>query len=238
MKKFFFPAIALFIGVASVFLFLELTRTYMTLEESETTTAQEPAIITDPTNMGRIVNVKMETSMGDVILELYPDKAPETVKNFLEYTNAGTYDGTIFHRVIKGFMNQAGGYTTDYVQKETRRPIANEAYNGLKNLRGTIAMARTSAPHSATSQFFINTVDNTMLDHTGKDLRGWGYAVFGKISEGMDVMDNIANVDTGSAGPFSQDAPLKQIIILKMSTIQTESEDTETGPASVPSTGE
>ena len=210
----------------------------MTLEESELATAHEAAIMTDPTNMGRIINVKMETSMGEVILELYPDKAPETVKNFLEYTNVGTYDGTIFHRVIKGFMNQAGGYTTDYVQKETRRPIANEAYNGLKNLRGTIAMARTSAPHSATSQFFINTVNNTMLDHTGKDLRGWGYAVFGKVSEGMDVMDSIANVATGSAGPFSQDAPLQQVIILKMSAIQTENKDADAASASVPSPGE
>ncbi|MFC1588891.1 peptidylprolyl isomerase [Pseudomonadota bacterium] len=230
MKKYFFPAIALFIGIASVFLFLELSRTYTTLNDSEAVATQETAILTDPTNMGRIVNVRMETTMGEVMLELYPDKAPETVKNFLSYTNTGAYDGTIFHRVIKGFMNQGGGYTTDYVKKKTQRPISNEAYNGLKNLRGTIAMARTNAPHSATSQFFINTADNYMLNHTEKSLGGWGYAVFGKVVSGMDVMDDIANEKTGSAGPFSQDAPQQQIIILKMSEVQSESDAVESMP--------
>jgi cyclophilin family peptidyl-prolyl cis-trans isomerase len=224
MKKFFFPVVALFIAIASIFLFLELTRTYTTLNDSEPVTTQETAILTDPTNMGRIVNVRMETTMGEVMLELYLDKAPETVKNFLYYTNSGAYDGTIFHRIIKGFMNQGGGYTVDYVKKKTQRPISNEAYNGLKNLRGTIAMARTNAPHSATSQFFINTADNSMLDHTGKNMRGWGYAVFGKVVNGMDVIDNMANVETGSAGPFTQDAPQQQIIILKMSEMKSEQE--------------
>lgn len=224
MKKFFFPAIALFIAIASIFLFFELTSTYTTMTDSEPVTTQECTTLTDTTNMGRIVNVRMETTMGEVMLELYPDKAPETVRNFLFYTNDGTYDGTIFHRIIKGFMNQGGGYTTDYVKKKTQRPINNEAYNCLKNLRGTIAMARTNAPHSATSQFFINTVDNSMLDHTGKDMRGWGYAVFGKVISGMDVIDNMANVETGSAGPFSQDAPQQQIIILKMSEVKSAEE--------------
>lgn len=164
--------------------------------------------------------VKMETTMGDVIIELYPDKAPITVENFLHYTNNGTYDGTIFHRVIKNFMNQGGGYTTDYSEKLSGQPIANEAFNGLKNKRGSIAMARTNAPHSATNQFFINTANNSFLDHTEKSMRGWGYAVFGNIISGMDVMDRIANVKTGSAGPFQQDAPQEPVIILKMSEIK------------------
>jgi len=160
--------------------------------------------------------VKMETSMGDVIIELYPEKAPKTVENFLNYTHAGTYDGTIFHRVIKNFMNQGGGYTTDYKEKTTRDPIPNEAFNGLKNKRGTIAMARTSAPHSATSQFFINTADNAFLDHTEKSMRGWGYAVFGSVTSGMEVMDRMAKLKTGATGPFQQDAPQQQVIIMKM----------------------
>ncbi|MDH3342447.1 MAG: peptidylprolyl isomerase [Gammaproteobacteria bacterium] len=220
MKKYIFAAFALFIGMSSVFLFIQLSQTYNTLSDDEPTETQTSLIPADPTDMGRIVNVAMETSMGEVMLEIYPDRAPETVKNFLYYTNTGAYDGTIFHRVIKDFMNQGGGFTVDYEQTETQRPISNEAFNGLSNLRGTIAMARTSAPHSATTQFFINTADNTFLDHTGKNLRGWGYAVFGKVVNGMDVMENIANVETGTAGPFSQDVPRQQIIILKMSEVK------------------
>lgn len=220
MKKYFFAAIALFLGAGSVLMFLELSHTYTTLNDGEAIEPQETAILADPTSLGSIINVKMETSMGEVMLEIYPDKAPETVKNFLYYTNNGTYDGTIFHRVIKGFMNQGGGYTIDYAEKDTQRPISNEAYNGLKNLRGTIAMARTSAPHSATSQFFINTADNSFLDHTGKNMSGWGYAVFGKVVQGMEVIEQMSEVETGADGPFGQDVPKQPIVILKMTEVK------------------
>jgi cyclophilin family peptidyl-prolyl cis-trans isomerase len=158
--------------------------------------------------------VKMETSQGDVIIELYPDKAPVTVENFLRYVNDGAYDGTIFHRVIKGFMNQGGGFTPDFEKRPTKYPpIKNEADNGLKNTRGTIAMARTSSPDSATNQFFINTADNSFLDFRNKTVRGWGYAVFGEVVEGMDVMDRIAAGKTGPGGPFGSDVPAETVVI-------------------------
>ncbi len=160
--------------------------------------------------------VTLETSMGKVVLELYPDKAPESVKNFLEYVDAGFFDGTIFHRVIKGFMIQGGGFTPEMQKKGTREAITNEADNGLKNKRGTIAMARTNDPHSATAQFFINTVDNSFLDHTRKDARGWGYAVFGRVVDGMEVVDAIEKVATGNKGPFS-DVPKETVVIQKAS---------------------
>lgn len=159
--------------------------------------------------------VKLETSKGDIVIELYPDKAPISVANFLQYVNDGAYDGTIFHRVIKDFMNQGGGFTADYVKVETREPITNEADNGLKNLKNTVAMARTNAPHSATNQFFINTADNAFLDHTNKSMRGWGYAVFGKVVEGENIVGAISRVPTGPGGPFSKDAPRTPIIIKK-----------------------
>jgi cyclophilin family peptidyl-prolyl cis-trans isomerase len=164
--------------------------------------------------------VRMETTKGVVVIELYPDKAPKTVENFLHYVNAGKYDGTIFHRVIKRFMNQGGGFTPDFKKVETFAPIKNEADNGLKNKRGTIAMARTGDPNSATNQFFVNTVDNTFLDHTGKTPRGWGYCVFGTVVDGMNVMDRIAKVPTGASGPFQQDVPLEDIVIQKVSVIE------------------
>ena len=164
--------------------------------------------------------VLMETSKGNVTLELYSDKAPKSVENFLAYVNSGAYDETIFHRVIKKFMNQGGGFTTDYKKKETNDPIPNEADNGLKNKRGTVAMARTNAPHSATNQFFVNTADNVFLDHKEKSMRGWGYTVFGVVVSGMDVMDRMESVKTGAAGPFKQDAPQEQIIIFKMTEIK------------------
>jgi cyclophilin family peptidyl-prolyl cis-trans isomerase len=168
--------------------------------------------------------VRMETTKGTVIIELYPDKAPKTVANFLRYAKEGKYDGTIFHRVIKRFMNQGGGFTTDFTKVETYPPVTNEADNGLKNKRGTIAMARTGEPHSATNQFFINTVDNTFLDYTSKTPRGWGYCVFGTVVDGMDVMDRIARVATGAGGPFQQDVPMEQIIIQKVSVIEAAAE--------------
>lgn len=164
--------------------------------------------------------VRIETSLGNIVVELYPDKAPKTVANFLQYVRDGFYDGTIFHRVISNFMIQGGGFTKDYKRKQTRPPIMNEADNGLKNLRGTIAMARTFEPHSATAQFFINVVDNPFLDHKDDTPRGWGYAVFGKVVKGMDVVDKIRNVPTGHAGPFPQDAPLTPVVIKKMSIIE------------------
>jgi cyclophilin family peptidyl-prolyl cis-trans isomerase len=164
--------------------------------------------------------VRMETTKGVVVIELYPDKAPKTVENFLRYVNEGKYDGTIFHRVIKRFMNQGGGFTPDFKKVETFAPIKNEADNGLKNKRGTIAMARTGDPHSATNQFFVNTVDNAFLDHTSKSSRGWGYCVFATVVDGMDVMDRIAKVKTGANGPFSKDVPMEEILIQKVSVIE------------------
>jgi peptidyl-prolyl cis-trans isomerase B (cyclophilin B) len=132
----------------------------------------------------------------------------------------GAYEGTIFHRVIRDFMNQGGGFTADFSKVETREPIQNEADNGLKNLKYTVAMARTSAPHSATNQFFINTKDNDFLNHTGKSMRGWGYTVFGKVVEGQNVADIISRVATGSGGPFSKDVPRTTITIEKMTLIK------------------
>ena len=163
--------------------------------------------------------VEMVTSEGTVILELYPDKAPTSVENFLRYVNAEKYDGTVFHRVIKGFMNQGGGFTPEFKKVDTYAAIKNEADNGLKNERGTIAMARTGDPHSATNQFFINTVDNDFLNHSGKTARGWGYTVFGKVIEGMDVMDKVAKMPTGQKGPFGQDVPQKDVVIQTMRVI-------------------
>ena len=163
--------------------------------------------------------VLMHTNMGDIVIELYPEKAPKTVDNFLRYVKEGHYDGTVFHRVIPNFMVQGGGFGQDYKQKPTHEPVNNEANNGLKNKRGTIAMARTSDPHSASAQFFINVVDNDFLDHTDPTPRGWGYAVFGTVVEGMDVADKIAKTPTGAAGPFPKDAPREAIVIEKATVV-------------------
>ena len=160
-------------------------------------------------------NVTMETSMGTISLELDDAKAPETVANFVRYATDGHYDGTIFHRVIDGFMIQGGGFTKDMNQKETREPIRNEAMNGLKNRRGTIAMARTMVVDSATSQFFINLIDNDFLDFQNPSPQGFGYAVFGKVTDGMDVVDKIAKVKTGFAGSY-QNVPEEPIVIKRV----------------------
>jgi peptidyl-prolyl cis-trans isomerase B (cyclophilin B) len=160
--------------------------------------------------------VEIKTSLGVFVLELYPDLAPKTVDNFMSYLNEGTYDGTIFHRVIKGFMIQGGGFTPQMIQKKPKATIANEADNGLQNKRGTIAMARTMEPHSATSQFFINTDDNDFLNHRGKNTQGWGYCVFGKVVDGMDVVDAIAGVETTSKTGH-QDVPVEPVVIEKVS---------------------
>ena len=157
----------------------------------------------------------METSMGTITLELDDEKAPETVANFIRYAQEGHYDGTVFHRVIDGFMIQGGGFTKDMNQKPTHAPIRNEARNGLKNRRGTIAMARTMIVDSATSQFFVNLVDNYFLDFTSPLPQDFGYAVFGKVTDGMDVVDKIAKVKTGFAGPH-QNVPEEPVVIRKV----------------------
>ena len=158
--------------------------------------------------------VILNTTLGDIQIELYPDKAPVTVKNFMNYVNAGHYNGTIFHRVIKGFMIQGGGLDENLNKVGAGMPIRNEADNGLKNLTGTIAMARTNAPHSATDQFFINTNDNTNLDYTSSTPQGWGYAVFGKVTDGMDVVRKIENTPTESR-KGRDDVPVQTIKILQ-----------------------
>jgi peptidyl-prolyl cis-trans isomerase B (cyclophilin B) len=157
--------------------------------------------------------VALETDKGRIVLELYPDKAPATVKNFLAYVDAGHYNGTIFHRVIPNFMVQGGGMTVSMKEKPTKPPVKNEADNGLKNLRGTIAMARTQVPDSATAQFFINSVDNDFLNHKNKTPQGWGYSVFGKVVEGMDVVDAITKVKTGNRGGHD-DVPVDTLMII------------------------
>jgi len=156
--------------------------------------------------------VKLETSLGDIILELDIDKAPKTVENFLNYVNSGVYDGTIFHRVISGFMIQGGGLTADMNLKPANAPIQNEAHNGLKNVHYTISMARTNAPHSATNQFFINTANNANLDHKGKTAMGWGYCVFGKVVKGTEVVDAIEKEPTTSK-VGRMDVPVKTIVL-------------------------
>ena len=160
-----------------------------------------------------MTQVTIKTSLGDIQLELDGEKAPITVENFVSIANSGYYAGTIFHRVINGFMVQGGGLNADMSNKSSATaPIQNEANNGLANDRGTIAMARTMEPHSATGQFFINHKDNSFLNHTGENPQGWGYAVFGKVTEGMDVVDAIADVATGASGGH-QDVPLEVITI-------------------------
>lgn len=156
--------------------------------------------------------IKLTTSKGDITLELYPEHAPNTVTNFRQYVEDGFFDGLIFHRVIDGFMVQGGGFTADMQQKETGDPIENEADNGLLNEVGTIAMARTGDPHSATAQFFINLENNEFLNHTAKNAQGWGYTVFGKVTEGLDVVQAIGKVETGRSGPYS-DVPVDTVLI-------------------------
>ena len=164
-------------------------------------------------------HVTIATTVGQMTLELDADNAPKTVENFLAYATSGFYDGTIFHRVINNFMIQGGGFTTDMEQKPTQAPVDNEANNGLKNERGTIAMARTQDPHSATAQFFINVQGNDFLNHTGENMQGWGYTVFGKVTQGEAVLDKIRSVQTGSQGGH-QDVPTDPIIIESISIIE------------------
>jgi len=163
--------------------------------------------------------IKLNTNHGSITLELDAEKAPATVENFMKYATDGHYDGTIFHRVIKGFMIQGGGMEPGMNEKETRDPIKNEADNGLPNDKGTIAMARTNVPDSATSQFFINAKDNGFLNHTAPTAQGWGYCVFGKVVDGIDVVEAIENVATGSAG-MHQDVPVEDVIIESVEVIE------------------
>lgn len=174
--------------------------------------AAEPAAGASP-------RVSIQTSEGGIELELDRRKAPETVDNFLRYVREGFYEGTIFHRVIQDFMIQGGGFTRTFGRKPTHAPIRNEADNGLKNLRGSVAMARTADPHSATAQFFINTVDNAFLNHRDRSPRGWGYTVFGRVVEGMDTVDRIEGIPTGSGGPFRRDVPSRPVVIEQISIL-------------------
>lgn len=163
--------------------------------------------------------VRMTTNLGVIELELYPAKAPKTVKNFLQYVNSGFYNGTVFHRVISGFMIQGGGFEPGMRLKSTALPINNEADNGLTNVSGSIAMARTGDPHSATAQFFINTTDNTALNHTAKTSQGWGYTVFGKVTLGMEIVKAIEATPTGQSGPFA-DVPANDVVITRMGVVK------------------
>ena len=162
--------------------------------------------------------VLIETSKGNITVEVFPGKAPQSAGNFLNYVKTGFYDGTIFHRVIPGFMIQTGGMTADMVEKPKNAPIQNEADNGLKNLRGTLAMARTGEPHSASSQFFINVADNAFLNHRGKSFEGWGYAVFGQVVDGMDVVDAIVAVPRGNRGPHG-DVPIEPVMMQRVTLL-------------------
>jgi peptidyl-prolyl cis-trans isomerase B (cyclophilin B) len=166
-----------------------------------------------------MAKVLLKTNKGDITLTLDAAKAPKTVANFLQYVKSGHYDGTIFHRVIDNFMIQGGGMTAGLKEKSSGAQIENEANNGLKNERGTVAMARTSDPHSATAQFFINVNDNDFLNHTSPSAQGWGYAVFGKVTNGLDVVDAIRKVKTGNAG-FHQDVPTEDVVIEKASVLE------------------
>ena len=163
--------------------------------------------------------IELTTTLGDITLQLYPEKAPKTVANFEEYVRNGHYDGTLFHRVINGFMIQGGGFASGMVQKPTGEAIPNEANNGLSNKPYTIAMARTMAPHSATAQFFINVADNAPLNFTAENLQGWGYCVFGEVVEGQDVVDKIKTVKTGRHGPH-QDVPVEEVQIIKAEIVE------------------
>jgi cyclophilin family peptidyl-prolyl cis-trans isomerase len=168
--------------------------------------------------LGADPQVDIKTNVGTIRLELYPEKAPKTVENFLKYAKDGHYNGTVFHRVIDGFMVQGGGFDKSYNQKPTRDPVQNEAKNGLKNEAGTVAMARTNAPHSATAQFFINVNNNEFLN-AERAQDGWGYAVFGKVVSGMDVVTKIAKTPTGSGGPFRSDVPKQPVVIESVTVV-------------------
>ncbi len=204
MKKSFIPLFTLTATFTTTFLLL----TAMTMANAQS----EKSPKADSANP----QVVFKTTEGDFTLELHADKAPATVKNFLAYVESGFYEGTIFHRVIKDFVVQGGGFDEKMKQKQTLPNVRNEADNGLGNKRGTVAMARTNDPHSASSQFFINLKDNLSLDHTGKNTRGWGYCVFGRVTKGMDTVRKMESVETATVGPF-QNVPKKAIVVKEVS---------------------
>lgn len=182
-------------------------------------TETTPSAEANPETMeATATQVQLATNLGEIVIELYADKAPATVANFIQYVSDGYYDGTVFHRVIDGFMIQGGGFDAQLKKKSTRDPIDNEADNGLKNDKFTIAMARTQDPHSASAQFFINVANNDFLNHKAKDMRGWGYAVFGSVVSGQDVVEKIGKVKTGASGPFRQDVP-KETVTIESATV-------------------
>ncbi len=181
--------------------------------------ATETSPTTKESTMSTLPRVKLETNHGNIVIELNTEKAPVTAENFLNYVKEGFYDNVIFHRVIKNFMIQGGGMQPGMKEKNTRDPITNEANNGLKNDKYTVAMARTNDPHSASAQFFINANNNDFLNHTAPTAQGWGYAVFGKVIEGTDVVDQIENVKTGNRG-FHQDVPADDVVIQKASIVE------------------
>jgi peptidyl-prolyl cis-trans isomerase B (cyclophilin B) len=194
--------------------YISLLITFLSLSSFCFSETEEKEIMTNENKSNPVVLIN--TTAGDIKVELFADKAPITVKNFVDYVKSGQFDHTIFHRVIDGFMIQGGGFTKEFKQKSVLAPIKNEADNGLSNQRGTISMARTSDPNSATAQFFINVADNKMLDFRGKNPRDYGYCVFGKVIEGMNVVDKIKSVKTGSKEGH-QDVPLENVEIIKVS---------------------
>lgn len=178
------------------------------------------ALLTTPVALAANPKVELKTTLGTVVIELYPENAPKTVENFVQYVKDGFYDGTIFHRVIPGFMAQGGGFTPNFQQKPTRSAIRNEAGNGLRNATGTVAMARTADPHSATAQFFINVAENDFLDFKSPDDKGYGYTVFGRVTTGMDVVQKMLQVPTASVGPH-QNVPRQPIVIERARLLET-----------------
>ena len=200
--------------------------------------AQETSATATPSTNAPNPQVVLKTSQGDILLELFADRAPVTVANFIQYVEDGFYDGTIFHRVIANFMIQGGGFTADLKMKETRDPIVNEANNRISNRRGTIAMARRLEPDSANAQFFINVVDNLALNHTGTNSsQAWGYAVFGQVIDGMDAVEAIRVVPTGPKGPFRSDVPTETVLIEKATVVSSDGAPQEE-PASAPAEAE
>ena len=194
-----------------------------------------PTIDTAATDGDAHPRVLIATSQGNIVVELDRTAAPATVANFLGYMNSGHYNGTIFHRVIDGFMVQGGGYTPQFARKPTTKPVANEADNGLKNVTGSIAMARTRDPHSATAQFFINVNDNAFLDYSGKTASGWGYTVFGRVVDGMDTVDRMRSLPTGHGGPFPKDVPQTPVVIETVSLLPAPGTGTGTAEAAADS---
>ncbi|UUO12029.1 peptidylprolyl isomerase [Alcaligenes faecalis] len=181
--------------------------------------AADSSTSSEGTSMSTSPRVQLQTNQGIILIELNAEKAPNTVANFVDYVSSGFYDGTVFHRVINNFMIQGGGFEADMKQKATNAPVKNEADNGLKNDKYTLAMARTSDPHSATAQFFINVADNDFLNFTAPTANGWGYAVFGRVIEGMDVVDKIKTVRTGNKG-FHQDVPVEDVVLEKATLVE------------------